>query len=139
MSHLLNIVKVVLIEYHKKVRDAANRTAATVAFAASLLRMNFPYRSRAKYRAKIRNDTERDIAKYNHKKRKASMVSSTSFNGEAHRKPSVNDYSLVVNTLPHHEVAVESATPAEKHEYPHSASDALFRVSRGILVQDVAE
>ena len=43
MSHLLNIVRVVLIEYHKKVREAARSAAATTAFAASLLRINFPY------------------------------------------------------------------------------------------------
>jgi hypothetical protein len=43
MSHLLKIVNVVLIEYHKNVSDAASNAAETVALAASLLRINFPY------------------------------------------------------------------------------------------------
>ena len=43
MSHLLKIVNVVLIEYHKNVSDAASKAAETVALAASLLRISFPY------------------------------------------------------------------------------------------------
>lgn len=44
ISHLLKIVKVMLIEYIKNVIDAANKAAATMAFDASLLLMSFPYR-----------------------------------------------------------------------------------------------
>ena len=74
ISHLLNIVKVVLIEYHKNVSEAVSNAAATTAFAASLRRIYFPYRSSREYRTNITDESSKDVAKYIHRKMNTSMI-----------------------------------------------------------------
>lgn len=73
ISHLLKMVKVMLIEYHKNVIDAANKAAATIAFDASLLLMCFPYRINKEYKTKISNEKHTDIVKYIQRKIKTSI------------------------------------------------------------------
>jgi hypothetical protein len=82
ISHLLKMVKVMLIEYHKNVIDAANKAAATIAFDSSLLLMRFPYRINKEYAMKINSEKHTDIMKNIQRKIKTSICynSQISFN-----------------------------------------------------------
>ena len=73
ISHLLKMVKVMLIEYHKNVIDAASKAAATIAFEASLRLMFFPYRNSKEYKTKISSEKHNDIVKYIQRKIKTSI------------------------------------------------------------------